>query len=249
MVMRNATRRRLLAGIALCLWAVACSSKSPTGVSPVKLEPERAIHLALTRFSEATTLRSRFHATAVVDGSARDAEGVLIVSRPDQFRLRLFSSFGLSFFDYVERGGRAWAAFPGVSGTSDPGAAAQMFAPSGLGSVFLGRRDVVMARCAIGSTARCRGGDGDVEVDLERAVILSERRRLPGGDELSLEYSDYRVVDGLTLPFRIVTEYPARKLSLRIDVSRYEVNPTFPAEMFTPPAGATLISRDEAPPR
>src|SRR4029077_17363035 len=84
------------------------------------------------------SLRARFSSVTRMPGAERSADGVLLVAKPDRFRLRLMLPFGLTVFDYLNVGDHSWMTLP----LADPQqrAHAQEFAPfsrDDLGQAFL----------------------------------------------------------------------------------------------------------------
>jgi hypothetical protein len=85
--------------------------------------------------------------------------------------------------------------------------------------------------------ARPRGAD-PVELWVSSTTRLIERvRQMTGMDKSTTVYSDFRVVDGLTLPFvwQDLGLKPGEVIT-RIDIASVEVGKTPPAGIFNPPA-------------
>ena len=84
----------------------------------------------------------------------------------------------------------------------------------------------------------CRDGDGrllrELVLDPASGTIASEVSHDGERPRFVLAYSEYRVVDGAVLPFRIDLAYPQRGVALAIEIEHYQVNPDLGAALFRP---------------
>ncbi|HEX5234356.1 MAG TPA: hypothetical protein VFW25_03395 [Silvibacterium sp.] len=80
-------------------------------------------------------------------------------------------------------------------------------------------------------------GDQDYvwEVESRTGQLLSVKYRLLSGASVTREYSDYRSVGGMQLPFKWRTTEPGR--TLETTVHAYEVNPSIDESAFERPSG------------
>lgn len=224
-----------------------CATKPPPAPTAIaSAEPLEVVAAVVRREQGVRTLRARFHAVVNAGEQEHNASGVLVVSKPDRFRMRLFSPFGLTVFDYVQIADRSWVSQPlrqRAPGERDDSLA--MFSQDGMGAVFLSR--YAFAREACQANARvvvCRENDRVVTFDLDHQVIQSERRQLSDQGEITIAYSDHRVVDGMPLPFLIVVSTARVRVEVRIDA--YEVNPELSPEIFAPPAKSAVSARSSS---
>jgi outer membrane lipoprotein-sorting protein len=214
-------------------------------VQPAALLPaDAAARLAAVqaREDQVRSLRARFSSVTRLPGGDRSADGVLLVAKPDRFRLRLMLPFGITVFDYLNVGDRSWMTLPLASGAQRTQAGE--FAPfsrDDLGQAFLRGAYAFPGRCVAAPAA-----DGDVSVScreggaLRRTLrigtdgILEETSFENGTPRLVIRYGDYRDVGGVALPFHIALEYPQRQQQVDIGIDRYEVNPALSDEIFQP---------------
>src|SRR5262245_7159163 len=226
------------------LFSMLLSGCATTAPHPSALPSEPAARLAAVRANEerVRSLRARFSSVAHFADTERSADGVLLVVKPDRFRLRLMLSFGITVFDYLNVGEQSWTTLP-LAG-EEARERADQFAPfsrDDLGQVFMrgayafpgecdavpAPKDQVWVSCRDGTVLRRTlliGIDG----------IVEEVSYDAGVQRLVIRYSDYRLVDGTVLPFRITLEYPQRRQSVDITIERYEVNPPLSDELFRP---------------
>jgi len=100
-----------------------------------------------------------------------------------------------------------------------------------LGRESLHGADMHVLRCTDRS-----GNDMKVFVSAENYHIVKSSGTFAMGAQstsLSSEYSDFRIVDGVLFPFRIVNYAGGIRIS-EIIISRYLVNPTIDESLFTP---------------
>jgi outer membrane biogenesis lipoprotein LolB len=193
------------------------------------------------------SLRARFSSVAHISDTDRSADGVLLVVKPDRFRLRLMLPFGMTVFDYLCIGDQTWVVLP-LAGEQEQ-ARVEQFAPfsrEDLGQAFLRGSYAFPGTCDAAPApsdqvwVTCREGEA-----LRRTVligtdgIVEEATYSDGVQRLLIRYADYRSVDGTALPFRITLEYPQRRQSVDIAIDRYEVNPALSEELFRPTAGSS----------
>jgi outer membrane lipoprotein-sorting protein len=244
---RTARRPCLVIG---CLLLAACAAAPPP--RPRLPEPPDARLAAVRAREEAVrSLRARFRSTVHLPDSQRSADGVLLVDKPDRFRLRLLLPFGLTVFDYLSVGERSWTALP----LADAAQREQLdefspFSREDLGEAFLRGAHAFPGHCVARAGApvlvECRSDDR-----LRRTLSLGPDGIVEetsyddaGAARMVIRYADYRSVSGSVLPFHIVLDYPQRRQSVDIAIDSYEVNPTLSAASFDPPDGvAATIER------
>lgn len=235
-------RRQSLQIPLVCLLA-ACA-KQP--VRPGAALPEApAERLAAVRAAEdrVQTLRARFTSVTHLPSGERSADGVLLVAKPDRFRLRLMLPIGITVFDFLSVGDQTWIVSP-FAEPNQPGGdeAFAAFSREDLGAAFLRGPYAFPGACAAAPA-----GDGEVAAEctvdgtrrrslrIGRAGISEETSFGDRGARLRIRYGDYRDVDGVAVPFRITLDYPQRNQSVDITIDTYEVNPVLPATAFAPP--------------
>ena len=219
----------------------ACASHETRVREPVTL-PE-ATYAAVRQRESIQTLRARFSLEMRGGNEERRADGVLLVKKPDRFRLRLLSAFGFTVFDYTSVGTHARMELPleGKRFVDGEIPAHAAFSPADMRTAFLGA-GMVSDRC-VPAVARaqdavllCFGKDEVVTrrlvVDSATATIRQETDFAGGLPYLVMEFDDYRPVGRAVLPFAIDLHYPERNLRLKISVRRYEVNPVLPDGLF-----------------
>jgi hypothetical protein len=226
----------------------ACAPAVPRVASPTQIaaDPEVA-YAALRRREDAIrTLRARFSATVHQGDTVRHADGVLLVKKPDRFRMRLLSPFGLTVFDYTSWDAHARMELPlqGKRFTDGEIASGGPFAPADLRQAFLRGGAAFPGRCtprAAGAetVVDCRDGAGVVlrEIRIEpRAQTVSEEISFTDSQpHLLMRFTDYREVGAATLPFSIELAYPRRDVVLEITLRGYEVNPALADHLFGAP--------------
>lgn len=210
---------------------------------PLPEQPAARLTALRAREDEIRTLRVRFDAeVSDAAGESRSAGGVLLVAKPDRFRLRLVLPFGLTAFDYLRAGQQSWVTLPLASGRHSNAAP---FAGGDLEQVFLRGPAAFPGECA----AAAAGGDlvwvscGDGEM-LRRTLlvgrdgVIEETAYEDDVPVLRIRYGDYRAAGDTVLPFRIaVDDVPAGR-TVDIAVERYEVNLPLADDLFAPPPGA-----------
>lgn len=242
---------RRAASAALVVALAACAAPRPAPpTSTCGREPAAVLACVRHREDTVTTMRARFNATSESGGESTTTSGVLLVAKPDRFRLRLMLPFGLTVFDAVESGGRLQMSLPLQGGATDgdtprgPLPFSQIdleeaflrgaFAFPGRCAARAGGGDAVLVRCAGDAAERAR----DLRLDAVTATIVEEASFDPSSGDatprFTVAYSDYRLVENVSLPYRIRLGYPARRISLDIEIEKYEVNPTLASTLFRP---------------
>ena len=189
-------------------------------------------------------LRSRFSARVNRAGEVRRADGVLLVKKPDRFRLRLLLPFGPTVFDYTswDDHDRMQLPLEGKDFSDAEIADHAPFSPADLRVVFLGT-DGGLQCSAQGGPAEtvvdCRDREGAVarliHVDTATRRVAQEVHFVAGQPRLIMQFDDYRQVESVDLPFQISLTYPEKNVRLEITVRSYEVNPTLADELFDAP--------------
>jgi hypothetical protein len=212
-----------------------------------------AVYAAVQRQEAAVqTLRARFRARVRRGKELRNADGVLLVKKPDRFRLRLVSPFGLTVFDYTSWDGHDRMQLPleGKQLSDAQIAEHSPFSPADMREVFLGSAAAGATRCsAQGASAEtivdCRDREGAlvrvIRIQTATREVVQEVRFVAGQPEVIMEPGDYRQVGSTALPFRIDLTYPQKGVHLEIEVRSYEVNPALPDSLFdaAPASGAS----------
>ncbi len=224
-------------------WCGACTPRQPPAVS---LPGPSVITVTSMRAQEdrIRSMRARFSATTAYGGEERSADGVLLVVKPDRFRLRLFLPLGLTVFDYLDRGDRTWITMPMRSEREGPPPEdLAVFSREDLGQAFLRGDYTFPGRCDASAAAdevviTCREAQQvvrEIRVAAATGTISQETSYADGAPRMVLRYSDYRAVDSQALPFRISMLYPAKGMSVDITIWRYELNPHLADALFQPP--------------
>jgi hypothetical protein len=186
------------------------------------------------------TLRARFTSTARADAQSHTTTGVLLVHKPDRFRLRLLLPIGLTVLDYLQVGGQTYVEHPLAHHAPVDDAA---FSQADLAAAFLRGPDAFPGVCQPSRASDavvviCRNAAGarlrELHVNAADATILHESSYDGDRVRVRIRYDDYRPVADLTLPFRIVMQYPGRAMTVEIAIQRYEVNPVLAAALFRP---------------
>ena len=242
-MLRRAARVVLLAALAGCVGRAPAPVPLPYADAGALLERVRADE------DRIRTLRARFRSVARRGADTRAADGVLLVRKPDRFRLRLSMPLGLTVFDYVGREDGSWISLPLADDAAPVPADFGMFSRRELGAAFLrgayafpgqcratgGHRSDVEVACSNGSTASARR----IVLDPRTATIREE-----SSTRLVTRYSDYRRVGDATLPFRIELAESGGALSVEISIADYEVNPKLAESLFAVPEGARQINEN-----
>jgi hypothetical protein len=238
------TPRIIALGCALMLWSGCAATTRPL---PTADHGDADAVLALVRAREdaITTLRTSFSARTRERDRERTADGVLLVRKPDRFRLRLMLSLGVTVFDYLTVGKRTQLAFPleGRIINGDPQGEWAAFSRDDLSEAFLrGSRAFPGSCSAVDQDANlivviCR------ERGRTRRRLLIERGTATVREEISyageqprllVRYGDYRMVGDLPMPHRLELLYPAREIAVEITVRTTEVNPSLEDALFAP---------------
>jgi outer membrane lipoprotein-sorting protein len=222
--------------IAACRGHVAAPVAPGTGLSP------DAVYAAVRRQeSQVRALRSRFSARVSRAGEVRRADGVLLVKKPDRFRLRLLLPFGPTVFDYTswDAHDRMQLPLEGKQFNDAEIAGHAPFSPADLRAVFLGTDGRLECSAQGGATetiVECRDPAGAVtrliRVQTATRRVAQEVHLVADQPELIMQFDDYRQVDSVDLPFQISLTYPQKNVRLEITVRSYDVNPTLADELF-----------------
>jgi hypothetical protein len=230
-----------------------CAATPPPAPVLQSNDADDVITTIVAREAAIRTLRARFSATTTTEDGTRTVQGVLLVAKPDRLRFRLVLPLGLTVFDYLRVGDRAWLTLP--LGRSESGSAPGA-AMEGLERGFVrltGERKLTGCRPDRSEDGAlwlscCEHGHGDV-CDTWRNVRIRltdgaiEEERIDAEQEVTvIRYDDYRVVDRAFLPFRIaiVEGDPPSTRKIDVVIERYEINPTLGGDQFSPAPGAQL---------
>lgn len=232
-------------GMLVLLLPLACAPRPPAPPANAAASPAALLERIRRREERITSLRARFDADSERAGETRHTDGVLLVKKPDRFRLRLILPLGLTVFDYVSWGAHTQVSLPLENRTLSDGAPDERlaFSHTDLRAAFLRGADAFPGSCrteaAPGSVvAQCRDAAGQVlrriRIDAQRGTIRDETSYEEGAVRMIIRYDDYRRVDAVDLPYHIVLAYPAQRVTLSITIQRYEVNPPLADELFRP---------------
>jgi len=232
----------------ILLILTACGTRRPVmPPSACGASAEAALACAQQREAAITTLRSVFTATSEHNGDRYTTRGVLVVSKPDRFRLRLMLPVGLTIFDCVGRDGHLHLSLPLQDRHDDAAGAAPAPLPfqyADLAQAFLRGAHAfpgacVAARHSDAVVVHCGDAGGRrwqmLVLDPTSTFIREEVSYDDAAPRLTLRYEDYQPTNGTWLPRRIVLASPQHAVSLDIVVERYEINPDLSADLFQPP--------------
>ena len=229
---------------ALALMVAGCARQR--GPLPPTPAADPTALLAQVRANEERigSLRARFTANTSAGGEERRTDGVLLVKKPNRFRMRLMLPFGPTIFDYVSWGERSQLTLPlQGSDSSAPPPGVAPFSRADVDEAFLRgshafpgtcmpRRDsgavVVLCRDAGGALLR------RLNLDPNTGTIGDETSFEGGVPRMVLRYGDYRAVGDQYMPFHVTMIYPQRDLSVDITISSYELNPQLSDALFEP---------------
>jgi hypothetical protein len=228
------------------LGLLSCSTPRPMPPPAPALDPVRALEAVRAREDRITSLRARFSANTVRESERHSADGVLLVKKPDRFRLRLMLPFGLTIFDYVSCGEHAQLALPMedkiINGRPQDGGVA--FSQEDLGQAFLRGPSAFPGTCRANSAdaseivVNCRDASGNmlrqIHIDARAGTILDETSYEGDRPRMVIRYDDYRSVGDTSLPYHIALRYPGQHLMLDVAIRRYEVNPALADDLFQP---------------
>jgi len=215
----------------------------PTTTGSALGNPAEVLTLARQREDRVQTLRTRFSSVFQRGNDVRRAQGVLVVKKPERFRLRLVSPFGFTVLDFLSADGSTRLALPLEHKLlkDDEIAREAPFSAADLRPAFL-RGDAAFPGTCVADEREgavqvdCRDASGallrQLRLDRSNAAVLEEISYANGQPRLMTRYSDFRQVDDQPLPFAIELHYPGQDVVLRITVDRYEINPVLGDELF-----------------
>lgn len=230
----------------LLLGLSACAVRTLAPGPPRRADPAMVLASLRAHEEHIITLRARFSSTARNQEGSHTTTGVLLVHKPDRFRMRLMLPIGLTVFDYLRTGDRTQMVLPleGRVITDPKGDQPGLFSQADLVAAFLRGPDAFPGTCDPSAAADgtveviCRDGAGTVRrrltVHNPAATIRDETSYESDRPRLITRYDDYRVTDGLPLPYQIIMQYPGHDVAVEITIQRYEVNPTLADELFQP---------------
>jgi len=236
----------------IALLLAACSTAAPTlpALPACGETPAEVLACARAREDAVASMRARFKATMQRDGESNATTGVLVVSKPDRFRLRLMLPFGLTVFDGVKNGTTLQMSLPLQGGTVQPGNGVPTpFLAADLEEAFLRGSYAFPGTCEAAReeegdavVVRCHDADGALRrvlhLDPTRATIRDEISYEAGAVRMTLRYDDYRpIAPGIVMPYSIRLGQPTRRITLAIEIERYEINPSLPDALFQPVTG------------
>jgi hypothetical protein len=214
--------------------AATPSSRAPASAADV-------VRLLEEREAETQTLTATFKLVLHRgDGTEESSRGALVVARPDRLRLQVLSFGMVTTYDYTVRGDRFRVRRP-LEGVEKTGRFADGADADALGGdlrpLFLHAGKLAEARVSeSGESFLVAIDEGTasrlIEVAKRDGRIARETLSAGGTVRVASEYSDYRAVDGVALPYRIRVTYPAKNVTLAIDVDRYTRNPPVADDLF-----------------
>jgi outer membrane lipoprotein-sorting protein len=187
------------------------------------------------------SLRAVFAAKIV--GGPRDGSsttGVLVVQKPDRFRLRLMLPIGLTVLDYLNDGDSVSVSLP-LRG-DDAEQAPLPFSEADLKQAFLrgawafsGQCQAAPGTSAAEAIATCRDANGvilrELDLEVDGAHLRQETSYEGGQPRFYIRYSEFGPD---AMPRRIVLGQPGRDVRLEIEIERYEINPVLSQRLFAP---------------
>lgn len=227
--------------VAACL-GPGCTREPPRPIAPLPTPPDARLAAVRAQDAAIRTVRARFRSTTRAAGGTRSADGVLVVAKPDRFRLRLLLPFGITVLDLLQIGADTWVVLP-LAGAERSEEVLAVLSADDLAAVFL-RGDFAFpepctAMPATGGDVLVRCGEDPRRrvLRLNTAGIVEETGYDGATVRLHIRYAEYRDVAGIAVPFHITLEYPARQQSVEIAIDDYELNPTLTPRLFNPPSG------------
>ncbi len=241
------SRGWIAAALGAACGVAACAARVARPPVALRTDPTAVFAQVRQREDAVRTLRARFTATVHQGDSVRRAEGVLLVKKPDRFRLRLLSPFGFTVFDYVSAGTQTRMELPmeGKQLTGDDIGPQSPFSPADLRQAFLRGAAAFPGRCtpqADGAqvVVDCDGApDGErreIRIACATATVDSETSFADGAPRAVMSFADYRMVEGIPLPFAIELRAPQKGVTLDIALRSYEINPALDDGLFALPA-------------
>jgi outer membrane lipoprotein-sorting protein len=239
------TRRgiaRAAGHVALALLC-ACAAPKPRVPELPSSDPAAVLQAVRVREEAIRSMRAVFTATTEVEGRKRKVDGVLVVRKPDRFRLRLML-LNLTVLDYLRVGKEVNAQVPiEESETAAQRARYLSLARDDFASAFLRGEYAFPGACRTkpfsdyGVQVTC-GSLSDqttsrvMILDAKTGFIESEVSYLGNEPRMILQYDDYRAAGGTWMPFHIRMTHPREKRTMVIEVSRYDLNPELRDELF-----------------
>ncbi|MEJ2067988.1 MAG: hypothetical protein P8Y09_08590 [Deltaproteobacteria bacterium] len=182
------------------------------------------------------------------NGRVLDAQGLLAVQKPDRYRIRLYSPLGVTLWEFVLSPQGFLFRLPSkrieLSGKSEEaGEKIPFFPVEALREAFVHSFEADRIEWQELDWAYLLILHRDEEkictirrwINRELLTLSKEVYFRGDKEELSIDYLDYRFSEreeGFLLPHRIIIHLPQSGLRLQIKIIRYEVNPTFRADMF-----------------
>lgn len=205
--------------------------------------PAQALARLAQRDADTRTLTATFklvlHRT---DGTTEASRGAVVVARPDRLRLQIITFGVATAYDYTVDGERFRVRRPlegieRIGRFDDPRTGDATALGDDLRPLFLHVARLDSAQVADGGDryrVRAFERDGAREVEILKVDGRIARETLWRGEAQAvvIDYEDYRSVDGAEMPFLVRVAYPARGVSLAIEVQRYTRNQTVDPQVF-----------------
>jgi len=238
-VCRRAATPLLWAG---ALFIAACGTTAPAR-RPSATDPLAVLDAVRAREARVHTLRVRFASELQQGDEKRSADGVLVVKKPDRFRMRLLAPFGFTVLDYAYVGGEVHLELPlqGQRLTNADLRDDALLAPAELRQAFLRAEAAFPGTCEPSAAHQevvvgCRDDAGTllrtIRIDAAGGTITEEVDVRDEKPWVVTRFQDYREAGSYLLPFVIEIAYPHRDVFMRITVRDYEVNPVLANDLF-----------------
>jgi hypothetical protein len=209
------------------------------------IEDARALLAELRRRDDAHPAWKSVHRLTLQDRrNARHAKmrGLLVVARPDRFRLRLLGPADVTAMDLTYVAPRYRLEIAGRDTFVGADARRETRLPvAAMAETFLRRFEGEAVGLWAGSTRRRLaiatpdGGRRIVILPAARPEVMADSFRRRGVEELRVTYRQYRSVGPARLPFEVSMYLPDRSLAAHVAVERYEVGPAIPEGAFEIP--------------
>jgi outer membrane lipoprotein-sorting protein len=231
--------------LAVCAAALlgGCSAKPPAAPPrPGVAGADQARAVVERRAAESRTLTATFSIEMRrKDGAAEKSHGAVVVVRPDRLRLQIFSFGVMTAYDFTVAGERYHVRRPlegidMVGRFGDAGSRTAIDLGEDLRPLFLagplsGAR-IEDAGDRFRVIAGEPSGRREIDVDKRDGRIAAERLFTKDEPRITIEYGDYRTVDGLEMPFSIHVHYLQKAVEVAISVSKYTRNQAVDPKLF-----------------
>jgi hypothetical protein len=228
---------------------IGAGSVSPVAVAPARTLPELVARYIAWRGGPAYEMLQTIHETEYLEGPGGRQLRELWLDRDG--RTRIETDFGSFRQILVVAPDGSWGANPSgqLVGSRNVFESSRRFAAIDFGDALLGRGGATVALVGPASVggkdwtvARVSFGDADtydVAIDPVSGALCCYRAVIGGVAQLQL-FDDWRVVDGVRMPFAEITQ--GDEGVLRPKMSVVEINKSIDASTFRPPPSARLTA-------